>query len=279
MTDIVINNIIAYLNNFTIYIYKELKMKKLLLASLITATSFGASASSVITFDDSSFNGIAGSSISFDKIQFNNDMANVTQTDTDLSGDASGEEAFSEFGQTVALTLTLGGTNTSIDPAYEIFLNYSFSGLAEFNGTFIDVQFDASHMTGLYIDTDVNSTFDIASSTQIVDFSILPGGFCAVFVSAGSGVCDIQLGANFTPSYFTNTSGEDLSTVSSASAELVVTVEDIVGFQEDYANVGDTQNFTITHDGNMTFDVPEPASVAILGLGLLGFAGARRRKA
>ena len=29
----------------------------------------------------------------------------------------------------------------------------------------------------------------------------------------------------------------------------------------------------------MTFDVPEPASVAILGLGLLGFAGARRRKA
>jgi len=32
------------------------------------------------------------------------------------------------------------------------------------------------------------------------------------------------------------------------------------------------------HEGSVTFNVPEPASIAILGLGLLGFAGARRRK-
>lgn len=32
------------------------------------------------------------------------------------------------------------------------------------------------------------------------------------------------------------------------------------------------------HDGSITFNVPEPASIAILGLGLLGLAGARRRK-
>lgn len=32
------------------------------------------------------------------------------------------------------------------------------------------------------------------------------------------------------------------------------------------------------HDGSVTFNVPEPASIAILGLSLLGFAGARRRK-
>jgi len=33
-----------------------------------------------------------------------------------------------------------------------------------------------------------------------------------------------------------------------------------------------------THNGSINFQVPEPTSIAILGLGLLGFAGARRRK-
>jgi len=32
------------------------------------------------------------------------------------------------------------------------------------------------------------------------------------------------------------------------------------------------------HDGSVSFNVPEPTSLAILGLGLLGFAGSRRRK-
>lgn len=42
-----------------------------------------------------------------------------------------------------------------------------------------------------------------------------------------------------------------------------------------------TQEFNIqkaNHDGSVEFSVPEPASIAILGLGLLGFAGASRRK-
>lgn len=41
------------------------------------------------------------------------------------------------------------------------------------------------------------------------------------------------------------------------------------------------QEFTIekaSHDGSLEFNVPEPASIAILGLGLLGFAGSRKRK-
>lgn len=33
-----------------------------------------------------------------------------------------------------------------------------------------------------------------------------------------------------------------------------------------------------SHDGSLEFSVPEPASIAILGLGLLGFAGSRKRK-
>lgn len=47
-----------------------------------------------------------------------------------------------------------------------------------------------------------------------------------------------------------------------------------------FVQIGGTNTFRVngSHDGSIEFEVPEPASIAILGLGLLGFAGARRRK-
>ena len=43
--------------------------------------------------------------------------------------------------------------------------------------------------------------------------------------------------------------------------------------------VGDVVYVSANHNASLTFAVPEPTSLAILGLGLLGFAGTRRRKA
>jgi len=45
------------------------------------------------------------------------------------------------------------------------------------------------------------------------------------------------------------------------------------------AKVGDLVYVSAEHNASLTFDVPEPTSLAILGLGLLGLAGTRRRKA
>lgn len=253
-------------------------MNKLLLASLITATSFGAAASSVITFDYSSFNGTAGSEVVFDFIDYDTDLANVTQVDTDLSGDITGTEDFSEIGSTDVVNFKLGSTLLGTDPAYEVFYNYTFSGMATTVGNQIEVSFDVgAGASGLYVDTNVNGTFD--GGTQIADFS-LTQGTCEIFISANTGFCFIDLDVDFTAGYFTNVNGDDLSTLDSRqTARLVVTVQDILGLDYDYDAVGGSQDFQLNHDGNMTFDVPEPASVAILGLGLLGFAGARRRKA
>jgi hypothetical protein len=44
------------------------------------------------------------------------------------------------------------------------------------------------------------------------------------------------------------------------------------------ANGDDWVYVSAAHNAEMTFSVPEPTSLAILGLGLLGFAGVRRRK-
>ena len=49
----------------------------------------------------------------------------------------------------------------------------------------------------------------------------------------------------------------------------------------DFSYNGQTGKFEIrgaSHNAELTFSVPEPASIAMLGLGLLGFAGASRRK-
>ena len=109
-------------------------MKKLLLASLITSASFAATAD-VVTFNDSSFNGTPGSEVVFDFIDFDSDLAQVTQTDTDFSGDITGTEDFSELGSTDIVNFKLGGALLGVDAAYEVFYNYAFSGTVTNTGT------------------------------------------------------------------------------------------------------------------------------------------------
>lgn len=260
-------------------------MKKLLLASLITGASFAASAD-VVTFDDSSFNATPGSEVVFDFIDFDADLADVTQTDTDGNGHiVGGAEDFSEFGSTDVVNFKLGAALLGVDAAYEVFYNYAFSGTAITNPVTgkLDIAFNAG-VSGLYVDTTAgNGMFDIGTSTQVASFGLNVGA-CSIDIAPGplqnKGFCALDLSLNFAAGYFFNQSGDDLSTTpGTKSATLIVTVQDILGLSQTYPSAGASQNFQISHDGNMTLNVPEPASVAILGLGLLGFAGARRRKA
>ena len=287
MTDIVINNIIAYLNNFTIYIYKELKMKKLLIASLVTAASFSASAS-VLTFDDSSFGG--SGAVNFYGLDFTDAVSNVTQSDADGSGDITGTDNFSELGDALAVSFDDGTIfPQAINPAYEVFYEYNFSGMATLVPSSIPGipdQIFVSFATGnsdLYVETLGGNAADgiLNGINQSVASFTLDSGFCTITGEAGG--CQLELDVNFVSGLFFDANGNDLSLDNSVKAKLNLTAEDVnpsFAYTPDGSGGFLPQEFQIEHDGNLSFsyDVPEPASVAILGLGLLGFAGARRRK-
>jgi len=243
-------------------------MKKLILAGLLTIfTTFGATAT-VLDFDDSSFNnGAFPDGVTFDGIDLSPSIGTVTQTGANFV--ETGLLGFTNF------MLGLSPVTPNGFPAfkgYEILMDYTLNGTAAVAAPDIDITF-TSGSANIYADTTIDGS--IAGATLLGSL-VLSTGSCDVSLTPGqTGSCDIRMG--FTPvAGFFKLAGIDLLTHKNNGAgiwfDFAMTVQNIVGF-----NAGGTP-FTVEHDGNVTITVPEPTSIAILGLGLLGLAGARRRK-
>jgi hypothetical protein len=115
-----------------------------------------------------------------------------------------------------------------------------------------------------------------ADLTHLFDLDIVAGG--------DTGVSTVFVGnvSNFSDNSFNIKYGNGSATFPQAALASgglrFLTSNDTQGIVGTSFNGNPTLAIGGQHEGSVTFSVPEPASIAILGLGLLGFAGARRRK-
>lgn len=257
-------------------------MKKSLVALTLLAGMTGMNANAtLISFDDSSF---GGTGVQFDQIDWTPDSATVSQKDTGDGIISANPDLFSEFGQTMMVALTAGSNLVSggVLP-YQMFIDYTFggtvSGTVVFGvGNALSVLFNTGKVD-LFVDTNLAAGRQVASSTKLGTFS-LTSGDCLVKQSSKKGSCDINLRFTATPGYF-KAGGTDVAVYGPVNSysNLTVTVQGITGLNNTYPGGSNSvQNFTISHDGNQTFTISEPATVAALGLGLLGLGFSRRNK-
>ena len=277
------------------------KMKKILFPVVLGLLSTQANATN-LDFNDGKASGGADSFVEIDLFDFAPDLAAVTQRDTDLSGDITGAESFTEMG--TALDVSFNNNNlpvfgTGINSSYQLWLDYLLTGTVTgtaTGATTIDIDVDfSSGSVGLYLDQDgtiqtsIGGTAGVGTMTKLVDFGFSSGS-CDIGASinattgavtqVGTGSCNVQLTADvLLTDYLFTTSGVDLESIlSPLTAELEVTVQDLGGLNFLYSSIGATQDFNITHDGNLNINVPEPTSIALLGLGLLGLGASSRKK-
>lgn len=182
---------------------------------------------------------------------------------------------------TVSETLTGGPSDNGYGSNWEI--GFRFTDLAgAFDSSVGNFVYESGNIDWVLIDSTFGVTNEVSLfTTTITGSEVLSGNqiFTGTVGDFGQGTVNgVEIGDIF--NIATGTGSEGFESYALATGDIVTfridANTDVNAIPTSFGSAG-TLNVGAQHDGSVTFDVPEPASVAILGLGLLGFAASRRK--